>query len=274
MANVKITELPALGATPADADILEIVDDVAGTPTSKKVTVAELRALADNSVTLAKMAHGTAGNLITYDAAGAPAAVATGTAGQVLTSAGVGAAPTMQDAAAGGGAWTYLSTVTASDSATVDIETTFSSTYDSYLLIGSDVQAVNNSVVFYCRFKLGGSYVTTGTYGFFMTNMDAASSSFASTRGTVDSQIEIANSCGNAAERSLSFALRTFNPTNTSRQKLITTECSNINPTGNLVTSFGSGTNTGTGALSGLRFYFSTGNILAGTFRLYGIANS
>ena len=42
MANVKITGLPALGAAPADADVMEIVDDVAGTPTSKKVTVAEL----------------------------------------------------------------------------------------------------------------------------------------------------------------------------------------------------------------------------------------
>jgi hypothetical protein len=50
--------------------------------------------LADNAVTLAKMAHGTDGNLITYDAAGAPAAVATGAAGDILTSAGAGAPPT------------------------------------------------------------------------------------------------------------------------------------------------------------------------------------
>ena len=58
--------------------------------------------LADNAVTLAKMAHGTDGNLITYDAAGAPANVATGTADQVLTSNGAGAAPTFQDAGGGG----------------------------------------------------------------------------------------------------------------------------------------------------------------------------
>jgi hypothetical protein len=55
----------------------------------------------DNAVTLAKMAHGTDGNLITYDATGAPAAVATGTAGQLLTSAGAGAAPTFQTLSAG-----------------------------------------------------------------------------------------------------------------------------------------------------------------------------
>jgi len=57
-------------------------------------------AVTDDSVTLAKMAPGTDGNLITYDASGNPAAVATGSAGQVLTSAGAGAPPTF--AAAGG----------------------------------------------------------------------------------------------------------------------------------------------------------------------------
>ena len=59
--------------------------------------------ITDNSVTLAKMAHGTDGELITYDATGAPANVAVGTSGQVLTSGGVGVAPTFQTAASGGG---------------------------------------------------------------------------------------------------------------------------------------------------------------------------
>ena len=59
--------------------------------------------ITDNSVTLAKMAHGTDGELITYDATGAPANVAVGTSGQVLTSGGVGVAPTFQTAAGGGG---------------------------------------------------------------------------------------------------------------------------------------------------------------------------
>ena len=56
----------------------------------------------DNSVTLAKMAAGTDGNLITYDASGDPAYVTTGTSGQVLTSGGAGVAPTFQTAASGG----------------------------------------------------------------------------------------------------------------------------------------------------------------------------
>jgi len=56
--------------------------------------------IADDAVTLAKMAPGTDGNIISYDASGNPVAVATGSAGQVLTSAGAGAPPTF--AAAGG----------------------------------------------------------------------------------------------------------------------------------------------------------------------------
>jgi len=55
--------------------------------------------LADNAVGLAEMAHGTDGNLITYDASGAPDHVATGSSGQVLTSNGAGTAPTFQDVA-------------------------------------------------------------------------------------------------------------------------------------------------------------------------------
>jgi len=56
-------------------------------------------AVTDDSVTLAKMAPGTDGNIISYDASGNPVAVATGSAGHVLTSAGAGAPPTF---AAGG----------------------------------------------------------------------------------------------------------------------------------------------------------------------------
>ena len=83
-------------------------------------TVGSVQTVADNAITLAKMAHGTDGNLITYDAAGAPAAVATGSSGQVLTSAGAGSPPTF---AALSGAKTlqivYAETTAASTGTTV-----------------------------------------------------------------------------------------------------------------------------------------------------------
>ena len=56
----------------------------------------------DDAITLAKMAPGTDGNIISYDASGNPVAVATGNAGQVLTSAGAGAPPTFAAAGVAG----------------------------------------------------------------------------------------------------------------------------------------------------------------------------
>lgn len=70
-----------------------------GVAMSGDATIANTGALtiANDAVTLAKMAAGTAGNLITYDAAGDPAAVAVGTSGQVLQTAGAGAVPAWAD---------------------------------------------------------------------------------------------------------------------------------------------------------------------------------
>ena len=76
-----------------------------GTPASgimTNVTGIVEAGLVDNAVTLAKMAGGTDGNIISYDASGNPVAIATGTDGQILTSTGAGSPPAFEDAAAGG----------------------------------------------------------------------------------------------------------------------------------------------------------------------------
>ncbi len=59
--------------------------------------------IGDDQVTLAKMAGGTDGQIITYDANGDPVAVGPGTDGQVLTSTGAGSPPAFEDAGGGGG---------------------------------------------------------------------------------------------------------------------------------------------------------------------------
>jgi len=65
------------------------------------LTTVQTSDIADDAVSLGKLAAGTDGELISWDASGDPAAVAVGTATHVLTSNGAGAAPTFQ--AAGGG---------------------------------------------------------------------------------------------------------------------------------------------------------------------------
>ena len=54
--------------------------------------------IADDQITLAKMASGTDGNIISYDASGNPVAIATGSDGQVLTSTGAGSPPAFEAA--------------------------------------------------------------------------------------------------------------------------------------------------------------------------------
>ena len=68
-------------------------------PTAAPLTSSEV---ADDIITLAKMAGGTDGNIITYDASGNPAVVATGSDGQVLTSTGAGSPPAFEAIPGGG----------------------------------------------------------------------------------------------------------------------------------------------------------------------------
>ena len=122
-ATVTTAELNILDGVTSTTAELNTLDGITSTVTELNYTDgvtsaiqtqldAKLSSVADNSVTLAKMAGGTDGNLITYDASGDPAYVTTGTSGQVLTSGGTGVAPTFQTAAAGG-ADTSLSNLTA-----------------------------------------------------------------------------------------------------------------------------------------------------------------
>ena len=86
------TNIPAaqLTGTIADARMPDLTGDVTTSAGAVATT------LADNVVTLAKMAPGTDGNIISYDANGDPVAIATGSDGQVLTSAGANAQPAFE----------------------------------------------------------------------------------------------------------------------------------------------------------------------------------
>jgi len=65
-----------------------------------------------SNVDVADLANGTDGELITWDATGAPATVAVGTSGHVLTSNGLGAAPTFQSPAVASGSTVQVVNVT------------------------------------------------------------------------------------------------------------------------------------------------------------------
>ena len=77
--------MPYIGSSPS-ALLLKSANIADGIITSAKIV--------DDNVTLAKLAAGTDGNIISFDSSGDPVAIATGSDGQVLSSGGAGAAPT------------------------------------------------------------------------------------------------------------------------------------------------------------------------------------
>ena len=132
-----------------DASTSELAFDLSGiTPgNTRTITMPDTNVdlgapvVADNAITLAKMAHGTDGNLITYDADGAPAYVDTGTATHVLTSNGAGAAPTFQATALAGALFRTLAVADLADTTAPSVLTiaeTTNTLISNYKTTGAD----------------------------------------------------------------------------------------------------------------------------------------
>ena len=107
--------------------------------TDANITTAKVT---DNAITLAKMASGTDGNIISYDASGNPVAIATGSDGQVLTSTGAGSPPAFEAAAAGG---KVLQVITATT--TTQVSTTSASYVDSGLSAAITPSATSSKIL-------------------------------------------------------------------------------------------------------------------------------
>lgn len=216
----------------------------------------------------------TAHGVLIGNGTSAVAVTGAGTAGQVLTSNGASADPTFQ-AAAGGGAWVYLSTVTASNSASVDVDATIDGTYDTYVIEAVNILVATVTDKLWCRLKLGGSYIA-GDYSSHVMGPTPSSTSYVAYvyDGQADLQITgpLYNTVGFGG-CNLTMVIK--NPASTTSKKHLYWQGAGMGGGANPVYIAGSGyCNNSTSALTGIRFKASSGNITSGTFRLYGIKNS
>lgn len=172
-----------------------------------------------------------------------------------------------------------LSTVTASASATADIETTFDSTYDEYLIVATGVVPATDGGILRCLLKVGGSYQTS-SYFYVAVSPRSDSATFASVVSQSGTYIQIGEPAGasNETDGGMNLEVRVPEPSQTTRRKHVYWNGTSNAPTGNSsrhsVLSGSGRYNGSASALTGVRFQFSSGNITTGTFRLYGIAKS
>ena len=194
----------------------------------------------------------------------------TGNTGKFLTTNGSAASWGTVPAAG----MTLLSTITASNSSTVDIETTFNSTYDSYVLVISGATFSSSDTFVQALLKLGGSYVTSS---YRWTLETSASNGYNNAVTSVVSansgNFRIAQAASNVSYTSWSGYIEINSPSSTSLYKTVSWHGGGIDYESLSRKAIGQGHNFNTtNAMTGIRIYPAAGTITSGTFRLYGLA--
>jgi hypothetical protein len=234
--------------------------------------------IADNAVTNAKLRDSGALSVIgrSANSSGDPADISTSADGDILrrsgTTLGFGTVPQSSVDSLG---MVRISRQTASSSATIDF-TGLDSTYDAYILYISNAKPATDDVEGWLRIQTGGAtWQTTGyEYGHTGANRGGALSANSESAAA---KIKITQASGgtlgvgNAAGENL-VAKVDFNSPDATDFMAVTFTCSyNRASDSTLNTQNGAGQYSTAGAITGIRFLFSSGNIASGEFTLVGI---
>jgi len=163
-----------------------------------------------------------------------------------------------------------------SSTASVSFDGFYSSTYKNYKVIISYAIPASNNQQLYCRFRQSNADLTSSYYLVIDYGAGASADAYAyCDRGWNQSFAQTASpQVSSTSDRSgVNLDMTIYNPLNTTSYKVIT---SNWIASDQGFTTIQGGTcniqNRGnTSALSGITFYFASGNIATGNFKLYGI---
>ena len=243
-------------------------------PTPVPLSASDLN---DDIISLAKMASGTDGNIITYDTSGNPVAVATGNDGQVLTSAGAGQ-PCAFEAA--GGAWNLISTFTSDGSdATAEFTSGIDSTYKKYVFEFINIHPETDNVDFTFNVSIdGGSNYNVAKQSTFnrMFHDEADTSTslmyhtgFDLSNGTGEQPISTEMGADN--DQVFSGIMYLYNPADTTYQKNYLLKATGSTYHDHNGTCEAGGYINTTSAVDAVRFMYDSGEIQGGIIKMYGI---
>lgn len=226
--------------------------------------------VADDAIGLGQMASGTDGNLITYDASGNPAHVATGSDGQVLTSAGAGAAPTFETLAGGG--WEYVSSVTASSSATLAF-TNMASGYD-YDYQFSSVLPATDAATMKAELGIAGPTYRTSNYKDSEARVGATSGAASGILTTTGIAIGVAGAGNQADEGWRAYGISLYSPADSGVKTTFLKQGVFFDSNVTVYNNHGGGIYTTAEAQTSIKFALSSGNIASGVIKQYRRPNA
>ena len=189
---------------------------------------------------------------------------------------------------AGGGAWTLITTETASGSDGLNFET-LSADYKDFMMMGSGITATTNVSFPRVRYYVAGSVVTASDYmwscrAYDIQNtggqsMDAGNKNADYIMMADPYDASAPTALGNTAGYSMNFEYYVSDVHSTSLWTNSwfwdTLVLGGSTPSqGQTANYFGGGLYDQTAAITGLRFYLSAGTIALGTISLYGRKNS
>ena len=186
------------------------------------------------------------------------------------------------------GSMTLIKTLTASSSGTLSFVDGASSvvldnTYPIYKFEFINIHPATDNVNFTVNFRDGGSNYdatkTSSSFGAYHDEGDSATgvnyeTSFDLAQSTSAQILGIGGSIGNGNDESLSGTLQLFNPSSTTFVKHYISNIHFYNKDNYATNSFIAGYCNVTAAIDGVQFAMSSGNIDAGTIKLYGIKDS
>ena len=174
-----------------------------------------------------------------------------------------------------------LASYTLSATATIDIED-FSSTYDEYIIEGTDIYFANRTFGLNLRFKLAGSYITTSTYSqgnhlHHSTATDVVYTRFLASQSsiqvwTVYTGSSLNSEAGNALTFPQGFTIK-MRARNSTRKATVEIESRAAQISGSNIPDIANGVcvNSGNGPIEGIRLYTGGSSIDSGTIRVYGV---
>ena len=173
---------------------------------------------------------------------------------------------------------TFISSQTASNSASISFTSGLTSTYKAYKFVFSSIHPRTDNTVFGFNLSTdsGSNYNVTKTTTYFIAYHDEADTATSLNYETgADLAQSTANaslgiSIGNGADESCSGSLTLFNPSSTVYVKHFISNANNYHTSDITLESFGAGYGNTTSAINAIRFQMASGN-MDGTIYLYGI---